>query len=773
VNLPPATADHAPPAEAAGPADAVHQATLERAIGRIFGAVALAIVLQFWVSSGPMRGQRPGSLAASLLLSGLLVGQALLAFRRPPSRRDVNLLAAATVVLVLVARVLAVPGSPFLEQEAYVMVVPTAAAWVVWSPPRLAIPVPLLLMILGTGPWQPGASLAVEQAVAAGPTVIIAGVAARFMRAGAHQADDAADQLSRQLAVQDAALAAEEAERRAANSVHDDVLSVLRAVAVTDQPLPWSVLVAKARQAQAALTRRVRPGQRGLLDVGSELRRRAQEVTPELAIRWWVGHDLEVPSAQAEALCGAAGELLRNVVAHAGVRDAAVTVRGDGSGGGEVIISDDGAGFDPAQVGPLSRGLQNSVLGRLRDAGGNAEVISSPGHGTTVVLTWRPAGQSGAAAVDPLEWARRLAPSPQLMFLGFMLPVLVGGLLLLSLTWQDMRWQAAAAAVSASMVGLAVVCARCLSQVRMTRQVAVSLTAVVTALAAVGSLAVAPGTADSFAFWVSGDTGIVIATVYFIRGPVSGLTALALDLAALTVGVLAWGSAVPIGARASILGAPVIAAGFAIGFRAAFRGLSNYTESQLADYRERLSWQARAEAISRVDQAALEYARRVAGPVLALAASAQAPDPALRLAAALANATLRDELLAPGFLTTALAKSIRAARTTGDRITVDFARQGDAMLVETARELLAAALADLGESGEVTLQVHPPAKGHPALLILHVRSQQSDHGALRLRARECGALISDLGAYELLVRLRPGPYPAVVPPLKGDIADLR
>jgi signal transduction histidine kinase len=773
VSLPPATADHAPPAEAAGPADAVHQATLERAIGRIFGAVALAIVLQFWVSSGPMGGQRAGSLAASLLLSGLLVGQALLAFRRPPSQRDVNLLAAATVVLVIAARILAVPGSPFLEQEAYVMVVPTAAAWAVWSPAPLAIPVPLLLMILGTGLWQPGASLAAEQVVAAGPTVIVAGVAARFMRAGARQADAAADHLSRQLAVQDAALAAEEAERRAANSVHDDVLSVLRAVAVTDQPLPWSVLVAKARQAQTALTRRVRPGERGLLDLGFELRRQAQEVTPELAIRWRVGRDLEVPAAQAEALCGAAGELLRNVVAHAGVRDVAATVRSDGSGGVEVTISDDGVGFDPAQVGPLSRGLQNSVLGRLRDAGGNAEVSSSPGQGTTVVLTWRPAEQSGAAAVDPLEWARRLAPSPQLIFLSFMVPVLLSGLLLLGLRWQDMRWQAAAAAVCASTVGLAVICSRHLSQVQMTRRVAVSLTAAVTVLAAVGSLAVAPGTTDPFAFWVSGNTGIVIAAIYFIRGPVPGLTALALDLAALAAGVLACGSAVALGARASILGAPVIGAGFAIGFRAAFRGLSNSTESQLARYRERLSWQARAEAISRVDQTALEYARRVAGPVLAMTASAQAPDPALRLEATLANATLRDELLAPRFLTSALAKSIRAARTAGARITVDFARQGDATLVETARALLAAALADLGESGQVVLQVHPPAKGHPALLILHVRGQQSDHGALRLRARECGALISDLGDYEFLVRLQPGPYPAVVLPQKGDIADLQ
>ena len=179
--------------------------------------------------------------------------------------------------------------------------------------------------------------------------------------------------------------------------------------------------------------------------------------------------------------------------------------------------------------------------------------------------------QSGAAAVDPLGWARRLAPSPQLIFLGFMLPVLLSGLLLLCLRWQDMRWQAAAAAVFAGMVGLAVICARRLSQVQMTRRVVVSLTAAVTALAAVGTLAVAPGTTDAFAFWVSGNTGIVIAAIYFIRGPAPGLTALALDLAALTAGVLACGSAIPIGAQASILGAPVIGAGFAIGFRAAFR----------------------------------------------------------------------------------------------------------------------------------------------------------------------------------------------------------
>jgi hypothetical protein len=338
------------------------------------------------------------------------------------------------------------------------------------------------------------------------------------------------------------------------------------------------------------------------------------------------------------------------------------------------------------------------------------------------------------------------------MFLGFMLPVLLSGLALLCLRWQDMRWPATAAAVFAGMVGVAVVCTRCLSQVRMTREMAVSLTVVVTALAAAGTLAVAPGTTDGFSFWVSGNTGIVIAAVYFLRGPVPGLTALALDLAGLSAGVLTVGSATSVGARASILGSPVIGAGLAIGFRAAFRSLSNYTESQLAGYREQLTRQARAEAISRADRAALEYARRVAGPVLARAAAAQSPDPALRMAAVLANATLRDELLAPGFLTAALAERVHAARVAGVRITVDFARQENAALVETARGLLAAALADLGDGDEITLQVHPPAEGHPALLIVRARSRLSGYPALRRRAREGGAQVSDLGD-ELLVRL--------------------
>lgn len=202
----------------------------------------------------------------------------------------------------------------------------------------------------------------------------------------------------------------------------------------------------------------------------------------------------------------------------------------------------------------------------------------------------------------------------------------------------------------------------------------------------------------------------------------------------------------------SVAGSAVAAA-----MLAAFRRLSSRTESQLAECRDRLRRQARAEAISRVDNAALDNARRVAGPVLDAVISSPAPDPDLRIAAALASATLRDELLAPGFLTPPLADRVRVTRMAGANITIDVARQPETRLVQAARELLAAALAGLDVGSRATLQVHRSARERPALLVLHVRSRQSDHAALRRHAAECGALVSDLGDHEFLIRLRARP----------------
>ncbi len=213
----------------------------------------------------------------------------------------------------------------------------------------------------------------------------------------------------------------------------------------------------------------------------------------------------------------------------------------------------------------------------------------------------------------------------------------------------------------------------------------------------------------------------------------------------------------------AILTSPVRAAAVAAAMLAAFRNVSSHTELRLAEYSYQVRLHARAEAISRGDNAALENARRVAGPVLERVASGQPPDPALPMGAVLADATLRDEQLVPGFLTPALAERVRAARITGMHVTVDVARLGDAVLPETARRLLAAALAGLAAGNGVTLKVYPPGEGSPALLVLHVHGQQPDHAALRRCAEESSALVSDLGDHEGLIRLQPVTEPAAAP----------
>lgn len=740
--------------ESDSPSGAAHRATLERALGRIFAVFIALMVVAFWSSSATLPGQRLGTMAAMLVLSVLLVWQAARALRRPPSQRDVWLLAAASGVLLLVSRALTVRGNPFPEHNANVLVMPVAAAWAVWSA-RFVIPVPVLLVASAAWAWASGEVLPTEQAVDALAIVACTSWGTRLMRAGARRAD--ADALSGRIAAQDAELAAEEAERRAANTVHDDVLSVLRAVSVADRPLPWSILASKARAAQESLARQVPLGGDGLVGLGLALRRQANAFAAELDVRCDIDDDLDVPLSAAEALSAAAGEALRNVAAHAGVRSTVLTSRTGPSGGVKVTISDEGIGFDPDRVGPASSGLRNSIRARLKDIGGGAEVISTPGQGTSVALTWNPPSPASIPVADPLDLARRMAPSPRLIFSGFMLPVLLIGLVSLRLRWQDMRWQAAAAAVLLGFVGVAVLCARCLGQVQMKGSTAVGLAAANPILAAVGALAVAPGTTDSFAYWVGNASGIVIAAVYFIQGPVFGLTALALDMSALTAGLLVTGGALSPGVSLSIVTAPAIGAGVAAAMLAAFRSLSGRTESQLVRYRERVRLQARVEAISRADRAALENARRVAGPILELVVSGQAPNPLLRMAARLATSTLRDELLAPGFMITDLAERVRAARIAEVQISVDFERQADAALVDSARGLLTAALADLGSGDEITLRVHPQGEGRPALLLLHVRSTRLGHVALCRSADKCGAVVSDLGDHELLVRLAPSP----------------
>jgi signal transduction histidine kinase len=88
------------------------------------------------------------------------------------------------------------------------------------------------------------------------------------------------------------------------------------------------------------------------------------------------------------AIAGCVGEALRNVTRHAGVDAASINGSVDGSGRVRVDIRDHGRGFDPGTVDAHSRGVRESIVSRMADVGGNAEVRSSPAEGTRIVLRW-------------------------------------------------------------------------------------------------------------------------------------------------------------------------------------------------------------------------------------------------------------------------------------------------------------------------------------------------------------------------------------------------
>lgn len=88
---------------------------------------------------------------------------------------------------------------------------------------------------------------------------------------------------------------------------------------------------------------------------------------------------------RAEALAGAVGQCLTNVLRHAGTGRAEIVAYGDEQEV-TVMVIDDGVGFDPGAVADGRLGLSGSIVGRLARVGGQAQVWSAPGAGTSVVL---------------------------------------------------------------------------------------------------------------------------------------------------------------------------------------------------------------------------------------------------------------------------------------------------------------------------------------------------------------------------------------------------
>jgi signal transduction histidine kinase len=89
------------------------------------------------------------------------------------------------------------------------------------------------------------------------------------------------------------------------------------------------------------------------------------------------------PDAVADAVASAVGEAVANALEHALANRIVVFVETDDDGDVFASVRDDGCGFDTS-VQRAGHGLDQSIVARMRDVGGRAEVVSAPGSGTEV-----------------------------------------------------------------------------------------------------------------------------------------------------------------------------------------------------------------------------------------------------------------------------------------------------------------------------------------------------------------------------------------------------
>jgi len=114
---------------------------------------------------------------------------------------------------------------------------------------------------------------------------------------------------------------------------------------------------------------------------------------------------LSVSEHAAEALYSASVQAMVNSVQHAGPADSRrLTVGGNDHGGCVIEISDTGRGFDVDSVPSARLGLRVSIHDRVASAGGIAVLRTSPGHGTTITLTWpRPDSELDDSTADAAD----------------------------------------------------------------------------------------------------------------------------------------------------------------------------------------------------------------------------------------------------------------------------------------------------------------------------------------------------------------------------------
>jgi signal transduction histidine kinase len=190
---------------------------------------------------------------------------------------------------------------------------------------------------------------------------------------------------------------ATEVERVQVDSiVHDSVLTTLLSAARAYSPEAKELAATMAANAighlrEAAL---VSPDDGSTVDIESVARRIADSAVnlgAPFELRTRAVGSMVIPVQAADAVHAAAVQAMVNSLQHAGPVSSVsrwLTLRSAFHGGIEIEIGDTGAGFTLVEVPTERLGLRVSIIERVFNAGGVAEIDSVPNEGTVITIRW-------------------------------------------------------------------------------------------------------------------------------------------------------------------------------------------------------------------------------------------------------------------------------------------------------------------------------------------------------------------------------------------------
>jgi len=395
-----AAANAVPPGAPLQLRNALSLARVESALARTGSVIGVVFFLQ---SLPTLLGEKETTLPLwSTSAAIAIVGSLLFAVAAGIARRLVrlaNVTFAVAFLLVLVTWPFAVvhpsAESPWLY---YLITIATAMAAIGLPVPWAAgylILVPMLYAVIRLTP--PGGGLTpLKASLDSIYSVILGGailVITTMLRAAATSVDQAQATALEGYAHAVRAHATEAERVRVDAIVHDSVLTTLLYAARADTPEAQRLAATMASNAighlrDAAL---VSP------DDGSTVRITILAQSVRDAIEQLEGGfeitvsrlgTASIPTTVAEAVQSASLQAAVNSVNHAG-EGATRTVRITSiEGGVQVTVADDGRGFDPAQVPSERLGVRVSIIELIANLGGDAQVDSAPGKGTTVMIRW-------------------------------------------------------------------------------------------------------------------------------------------------------------------------------------------------------------------------------------------------------------------------------------------------------------------------------------------------------------------------------------------------